>query len=266
MNLFHRRTVCILASVFLTVVLIAVRIPLRAKIAAAVPTLLIAAISRIPRLRASCMKHTVSLAVIILLALLIPLIAIDLPREQILSRNLPDGSILEFRVKKVVGNGQYVADRISCNAKSLPFVSLLVETDEALRIGDRVRAEAVLSPLTAADTLYYGQHGCHATATVSEVYFSEQPSFSLLALTASLSDAFLDRVREAGGEAGDLLAALLLGEADCLSDRTALHFRRLGISHILAVSGMHFVTLSLALAALLRRRTRQEQARKRAAT
>ena len=45
------------------------------------------------------------------------------------------------------------------------------------------------------------------------------------------------------GESGELLSALLLGTRDSLDARTARDFRRVGISHILALSGLHLTIL-----------------------
>ena len=52
-------------------------------------------------------------------------------------------------------------------------------------------------------------------------------------------------------DSGRLLSALLLGERDMLRASTALGFRRLGITHILALSGMHLAILSLGLTKIL---------------
>ena len=52
-------------------------------------------------------------------------------------------------------------------------------------------------------------------------------------------------------ESGALLAALLFGERDYLSDQLRLDFQRIGISHILALSGMHLAILSIGIGKLL---------------
>lgn len=51
-------------------------------------------------------------------------------------------------------------------------------------------------------------------------------------------------------ETGSLLSALIVGDRSDLSGNTKLNFARLGISHILALSGMHLAMLSLAINAL----------------
>lgn len=59
--------------------------------------------------------------------------------------------------------------------------------------------------------------------------------------TISLSD----------GKSGAILSALLLGERDYLPDQLRLDFKRIGISHILALSGMHLAIISLGIGKLL---------------
>ena len=48
-------------------------------------------------------------------------------------------------------------------------------------------------------------------------------------------------------DTGAIVSALLLGEKDYLPDQLRLDFRRIGISHILALSGMHLAVLSLGI-------------------
>lgn len=50
---------------------------------------------------------------------------------------------------------------------------------------------------------------------------------------------------------GAILSALLLGERDYLPDQLRLDFKRIGISHILALSGMHLAILSLGIGKIL---------------
>lgn len=54
-------------------------------------------------------------------------------------------------------------------------------------------------------------------------------------------------------ETGAFLSALIVGDRSDLSGNTKLNFARLGISHILALSGMHLAILSIALNVLLTR-------------
>lgn len=65
--------------------------------------------------------------------------------------------------------------------------------------------------------------------------------FNSLSVFFARAGAFLsNRLQEAvGGEEGRLCAALLLGERSALSNSTVLAFQRCGISHLLALSGLH---------------------------
>ena len=54
-------------------------------------------------------------------------------------------------------------------------------------------------------------------------------------------------------DTGAILSALLLGERDLLPSSLRLAFKRIGISHILALSGMHLAILSLGIGWLLTR-------------
>ncbi|MBO7376791.1 MAG: ComEC/Rec2 family competence protein, partial [Clostridia bacterium] len=64
--------------------------------------------------------------------------------------------------------------------------------------------------------------------------------------------AYLVRNRIGGAEGG-LCSAMLLGDRSSVDQSTELAFRRAGISHLLAVSGLHLTILTGILSALLRR-------------
>lgn len=122
------------------------------------------------------------------------------------------------------------------------------------KIGDKLAGEGTVTSLSAfARNGLYGR-GCRGKLTLSgEVEaIGHTPSirapFTNFAKT--VRETLSDRV---AGEDGGLLVAVLLGETDELPTGTGLLFRRAGVSHALAVSGMHLVFLSAALAFLLRR-------------
>ncbi len=78
-----------------------------------------------------------------------------------------------------------------------------------------------------------------SSSTPAEVFFSKWK----MQLSRRLSDAV-------GGEAGELASALLLGDRSGLSEKTVLDFRRAGVSHLLALSGLH-VSVLLGVLSLL---------------
>ncbi len=62
-----------------------------------------------------------------------------------------------------------------------------------------------------------------------------------------------DRIRAAvGGEAGDICAALITGERMAVDEATEESFRRSGLAHILSISGLHMVLVTLTVISLLR--------------
>ncbi len=255
MNLFHRRPVCVFGAALLICGYALIYLPYEAKLA-----LLIASACLLPLPIIRCLRPLLGKAILPLTALLLAalalLLAVDLPTRRILEQSRDDGNVLEFRILTIQNSdvGIYTADNVTVDGSSLPLVKLLVTDAVGLAVGDRVRAVGSLSVIEGDSALYYRDEGCHAAFEVTELYFADPDPDDPGARLTDLSQRFIARIRETGGEgAGALLSALLLGETDYLTDRTALHFRRLGISHILAVSGMHLVTLSLALTALFRR-------------
>ena len=62
------------------------------------------------------------------------------------------------------------------------------------------------------------------------------------------------RIKSAvNGDAGQLMAAVLLGDRDTLPEGISMNFRRSGLSHVLALSGLHLSVLALLFLRLLRR-------------
>ncbi len=101
---------------------------------------------------------------------------------------------------------------------------------------------------------YYSSKGCSAIITdantVSILGFNEK----------NVLEGAVDGIRGfissrlhlcTNHETGPFLSALLTGERSNLSKNTALNFIRLGISHVLALSGMHLVILTAFISKLL---------------
>lgn len=91
-------------------------------------------------------------------------------------------------------------------------------------------------------------------------YASDVKDLSILEYTSGTLAMQLSRMREyatryiislSDKDSGAILSALLLGERDYLPDEIRLDFKRIGISHILALSGMHLAVLSLGIGKVL---------------
>ncbi|MBP5428030.1 MAG: ComEC/Rec2 family competence protein [Clostridia bacterium] len=136
------------------------------------------------------------------------------------------------------------------------FCRLSVDLPDGLAVkpGDKLAGEGTVVSLSAyARNGLYGK-GCRGRLKLSgEVAVTgHRASFRapFLWLASSVKETLSSRV---AGENGGLLVAVLLGETDELPTGAGILFRRAGVSHALAVSGMHVVFLSAALSLLLRR-------------
>ncbi len=124
----------------------------------------------------------------------------------------------------------------------------------SLSRGDRLTVTGAFTADYTNDAYYYGD-GIAGSFTLKSVLRHEEPAspgikgrFS--ALNSFLSARLLSRV---GGSEGALTAALLLGDRSSLPASVSLAFRRTGLSHTLALSGMHLSVLTLLLRRILRR-------------
>ncbi len=88
------------------------------------------------------------------------------------------------------------------------------------------------------------------TLSVTGTKTDRSPAALFAALNSKMSSSFLAL---AGRDAGGFASALLLGNRDFLSASLSRDFRRLGLSHLLVVSGAHFSLLVASLASLMRR-------------
>lgn len=92
---------------------------------------------------------------------------------------------------------------------------------------------------------------CGAYAT-GDIRKSAQTQTDVFSYILSFRAALVRRITEAvSGDAGGLLAAMALGARGFLSDSTENQFRAAGISHLLAVSGLHLTTWTLVLFTVL---------------
>ena len=100
---------------------------------------------------------------------------------------------------------------------------------------------------------YYYSRGFNATAENVEnleIIGNEKLSFDYK-ITEYRKTLSRNLVINSNAESGGLLAALLLGEREFLSGQTRLDFARIGITHILALSGMHVAILCYGLSRIL---------------
>ena len=133
---------------------------------------------------------------------------------------------------------------------------LQCEFTAALQPGDRVCFQGTLQVLQGMETMQqYLADSCRwyidlptqeQIQSISASSAWEHPALTIRLFAAQLQRSLSLRLQQSmGREEGALCAALLLGDRISLDGQTALQFHRSGVSHLLALSGMH---LSLIMA------------------
>ena len=97
-----------------------------------------------------------------------------------------------------------------------------------------------------------GYAGIAENVTDIRLIGKEDPGFpyKMSVVREKLSEKIKSRV---DGDSGDLMCALLLGESTMLSSQIKLSFKRVGMAHALALSGMHLSVLSAMLSFILKK-------------
>ena len=129
---------------------------------------------------------------------------------------------------------------------------ILLECSEAgLKRGTVLSGKLKYYPLSSLKTCgfdaerYYRSDGIMLFATADELaVVEERASFSFSYVFTSVREKLSSLISaHTENEAGGLASAVLLGNRKGLPDTAERDFRRLGISHLLVVSGMHFAII-----------------------
>ena len=142
---------------------------------------------------------------------------------------------------------------------SYKFVIWLSKDDfQGIGEGDRISYFATLSGFDSKGEFdsrqYYFSDGISASCeNVEELTLIESGAESLDSVFEHLREVLRRRIILLSDEdSGNLLSALLTGERDELSSDLRQSFRRIGISHVLALSGMHLSILAFAINFILK--------------
>lgn len=241
MNLLRNRPLCLIGAALLFAAFVFLRIPSAALITLAVA---LSVLLLTPKLRKGPLPL---LSLLLLLALCLSILFAERLPRAILS-----GASGEQRytltVSREVGSGRYIGTSLWKNGVPCPLARVEFQSDETLSVGDRVTLTAsVRSVGQDSDS-----QGIHATLKVKDLLSVKSRAVSARAILDRTRRAIGERLFEIGGdELGALLSALLLGELDELPLGTSSAFRRLGLSHVLAVSGMHLLVIASLLSRLL---------------
>ena len=159
-------------------------------------------------------------------------------------------------------NSDYYSTKIICKSKEIngkrdkhTFIVYIDKNDANLLTGyDVITFNADVTELTANDDgfdgrSYYVSRGYSAYLdNITEITVLENDPAKINSLLKALRLNISDKLKlRTDYKTGAFLSALIVGDREDLDGNTKLNFARLGISHILALSGMHLAILSTAL-------------------
>ncbi len=131
---------------------------------------------------------------------------------------------------------------------------------EHLETGNRIRFSAYVHDImsqgqTDSDYSYYLANGFFVSLESEDgVTVTDSNNVTFSTVMADMNTFASDILtRNIGGEEGNLASALLLGNRTLISDEVRFDFTRCGVSHLLALSGMHFTIIIGSLEVLLKK-------------
>ena len=140
------------------------------------------------------------------------------------------------------------------NARGYKFYAYASKSDaDNIICGTEIKFNATLTGFSEESKSYNISKGINAYASdVNNIEIIGYKNKSIRSVILQYRN-YLARylIMLSDSESGAILGALLLGERDFLPNQIRLDFKRIGISHILALSGMHLAILSLGIGKIL---------------
>lgn len=157
------------------------------------------------------------------------------------------GATYTLRLRSVTADGKTLS--VSDKAKVRLEPGFKAEVYDTLKFSARVKA--IPASEATGGVLY------RLTAT-EEPYVAGRAAKTPYYYCLKLKEYMLGRLSADGsGETSGFLGALLLGDKSGVDAETTLAFRKCGVSHLLVVSGLHVVTITMFCFELLRRLTKR---------
>ncbi len=163
------------------------------------------------------------------------------------------GTIIEI-VDENTHSGDYIIETYNIADSPLSTYKLSLHLDreiaDGLVVGSIVSFSCNLEPHSNKKFAYY-KYAAGLSASCQDV-----TDFTLYNEERFVHEEYFRHIREwltrraiilSDENSGQMVSALLLGERQVLSDKVNLDFERLGITHILALSGMHLALLAIAV-------------------
>lgn len=154
-------------------------------------------------------------------------------------------------------NKYYTArvDKIGSKAAPNDFrIRLFCSENDDLDDYDTIKADVNFfqDSLTSSDVFFQKNSILASAKTTSSIIVTNKNSFSLLREICKIRDNIVINIRAGiSGENGAIVSGILFGKRDYISDDTTLIFASAGISHLLAISGLHLSIIVLLINLLL---------------
>lgn len=193
------------------------------------------------------------------------------PLERVLSRESYvelTGTVYRIEEKKKVtavflkDNAASAADQAVRESKVLVYISQ-DESEQSLpvRIGNRLYIRGEAQPFEQArnpgnfdQKSYYQRQGIHVLVWAEEIDVVSDDTAPVRQFLSELRREWNARlIRHLGEYYGGTMSAILLGEKSGLDPEMKTMYQKCGISHLLAISGLHMTFLGMGVYKLLRR-------------
>lgn len=154
----------------------------------------------------------------------------------------------------------YVSNTKTENSKEKSVLSLS-RAARQIRLGNRLeisgeaqRFEPARNPGSFDQRAYYQRQGIHALVWADKVRILSDDTDEIRQYLSEVRKSWADLiVRHLGEYYGGTMNAILLGEKSGLDDETKKMYQKNGISHLLAISGLHMSFIGMGVYSLFRR-------------
>ena len=166
----------------------------------------------------------------------------------------------EGSYKMLVEDERYESDFYClyvCKVEELDQRMIVISYDAELDIGQRVAANLSIVELNDSDTGYSERdamrtEGIYLKAVCRDAYVISEENYDIRMRFRLINNRYSERIASLTNEdTSGILSALFLGNKKGLKPSDSRDFARLGISHILALSGMHLSIIAAITGGLL---------------
>lgn len=189
------------------------------------------------------------LLIVLAVALAFGRVALDRAIHRDLESATGSEATLTLRVDEVLYENDYRAEYVvTVNGKSTAILRADTELQPTLGMvitgSFRVETLSYESYYDGQENTYFSE-GRRVILIPAEIESATPGAIGLYAKLSAFRARIATQLRGIiQGEAGDLATAMLIGDRSGLDDTTVRDFRRTGVSHLLAISGLHLAILA----------------------